>query len=318
MTERTPISRADPIVPLPEGAAHAAPFLCAARNNPRVMRWRGMERLWFITNPQSGSATQEKCAALEAVFDERGLTLAGRTRFPDDAIPDPAALDAADIDTVVLFAGDGTINAALCALAGWDGAFLILPGGTMNMLAKALHGDADPAAIVHAAHHEARRVAMPYVEAGPHRGFVGLILGPAAHWGRAREAARAGRLARMVGAVRNAWRRTFGRGLRVRGVPGMDARYQAIFVAPTDTGLRVDAIDARDWGAIAELGWSWLTGDWVAARAVTQRRAQQIAPFSSRPVLALFDGEPVTLKAGTIVGSGTTAPVFLATREVKE
>ncbi len=272
-----------------------------------------MKRLWFITNPQSGSATREKCEALEAVFEERGLTLAGRTAFPDDAIPDAHALEAAEVDTVVLFAGDGTINAALCALAAWDGAFLILPGGTMNMLARMLHGYADPADIVHTAHHAARRVALPYIEVGPHRAFVGLILGPAAHWGRAREAARAGRLARMAGAVRSAWRRTFGRGIRVRGVADMSERYQAIFIAPTDSGLRVDAIDARDWGAIVELGWNWLTGDWVAARAVTQRCAERVEPFSSRPVLALFDGEPVTLEAGTQVSSGMTRPAFLAT-----
>lgn len=285
------------------------------RNNPTLTRWRGMKRLWFITNPQSGSATREKCAALEAVFEERGLELAGRTGFPEDPIPKGAALEAANVDTVILFAGDGTINAALCALADWNGAFLILPGGTMNMLAKMLHGPADPAAIVQAAHHGARRVALPFVEAGPHRAFVGLILGPAAHWGRAREAARAGRIARMAGAMRNAWRRTFGSGIRVRGVSGMASRYQAIFVAPTDNGLRVDAIDARDWGSIAELGWNWLTGDWVAARAVTQRSAARIEPISGRPLLALFDGEPATLVAGTQVSSGTTRPAFLTTKE---
>jgi len=308
-----PISSADGHLPRQEGVAHAAPFLSPMRNNSHVMRWRGMKNLWFITNPQSGSATQEKCAALEAVFEERGLALAGRTGFPADAIPDAATLDAAEVDTVVLFAGDGTINAALCALADWSGAFLILPGGTMNMLAKILHGDADPAAIVHSAHGAARRVALPYIEAGPHRAFVGLIIGPAAHWGRAREAARAGRVARLAGALRNAWRRTFGRGIRLRGIADMDRRYQAIFVAPTDATLQVNAIDARDWGAIAELGWTWLTGDWVAARAVTQRNAQQIEPYSSRPVLALFDGEPVTLAPGTVVRAGMTAPRFLAT-----
>lgn len=290
-----------------------APFLSLLRNNSRVMRWRGMKNLWFITNPQSGSATQEKCAALEAVFKERGLALVGRTGFPADGIPDAATLDTAGVDTVVLFAGDGTINAALCTLADWSGAFLILPGGTMNMLAKILHGDADPATIVHAAHGASRRVALPYIEAGPHRAFVGLIIGPAAHWGRAREAARAGRVARLAGALRNAWRRTFGRGIRLRGVADMDRRYQAIFVAPTDGALQVNAIDARDWGAIAELGWTWLTGDWVAARAVTQRNAAQIEPYSSRPVLALFDGEPVTLAPGTVVRGGMTAPRFLAT-----
>ena len=274
-----------------------------------------MERLWFITNPQSGSATLEKCDALEAVFAERGLTLAGRTGFPDASIPSAAELVAAKVDTVVLFAGDGTINAALCALAEWDGAFLILPGGTMNLLAKALHGDAEPAAIIHAAHADGRRVALPYVEAGPHRAFVGLILGPAAHWGRAREAARKGRTARGLGAIRSAWRRTFGKGLRVAGVPGMHGRYQAVFVHPDPAGLDVAAIDARDWGSIAELGWNWLTGDWIAARAVTDRRTDRLRPLCRRPVLALFDGEPVTLQPDAEVSGGMTREAFIATRE---
>lgn len=274
-----------------------------------------MERLWFITNPHSGSATREKCEALEAVFEERGLVLAGRTGFPDEAIPSRAELMAAQVDTVVLFAGDGTINAALCALAEWDGGFLILPGGTMNLLAKTLHGDADPAAIIHAAHDRGKRVALPYVEAGPHRAFVGLILGPAAHWARAREAARAGRLARVLGAMRSAWRRTFGKGIRIAGVAGMHGRYQAVFVAPAASGLEVAAIDARDWASIAELGWNWLTGDWIAARAVTDRRAERLRPLCRRPVLALFDGEPVTLEPGAEVSGGMTRPAFVATLE---
>ena len=273
-----------------------------------------MERLWFITNPSSGSATREKCEALEAVFEERGLALAGRTGFPDQPIPSADDLAAERVDTVVLFAGDGTINAALCALAEWDGAFLILPGGTMNLLAKALHGDADPAVIVHAAHEGGRRVALPYVEAGPHRAFVGLILGPAAHWARAREAARKGRAARVFHAIRSAWRRTFGKGIRVAGVPGMRARYQAVFVAPAPDALEVAAIDARDWASIAQLGWTWLTGDWVAARAVTERRTERLRPVSRRPVLALFDGEPVTLGPDAEASGGMTRPVFIATR----
>ncbi|WP_343519303.1 diacylglycerol kinase family protein [Sphingomonas sp.] len=272
-----------------------------------------MERLWFITNPHSGSATREKCEALEAVFEERGLTLAGRTEFPDAEIPGEAELAAARVDTVVLFAGDGTINAALCALADWEGAFLILPGGTMNLLAKALHGDVEPADIIHVAHDGARKVALPYVEAGPHRAFVGLILGPAAHWARAREAARKGRVSRVLGAMRTAWRRTFGKGIRVAGVPGMRGRYQAVFVAPAANGLEVAAIDARDWASIAELGWNWLTGDWIAARAVTERRAERLRPIARRPVLALFDGEPVTLEPDAEVTGGMTHPAFIAT-----
>lgn len=274
-----------------------------------------MQTLWFITNPNSGSTSQEKCDAIEAVFAEHGLKLAGRTLFPEDALPEPAALDAAGVDTVVLFAGDGTINTALCTLANWSGAFLILPGGTMNLLAKALHTDLDPEKIIAAAQQADHRVALPYVEAGPHRAFVGLILGPAGHWVNAREAVRKGRLERVVPAVRLAWRRTFGNGIRVGGAAGLRDRYQAVLISPAvEKGLDVAAIEARDWRSIAELGWDWLTGDWVAARAVTKTQAQQLRVHGKRGVHALFDGEPVTLDPGAQIVSGMTPPGFIATR----
>jgi diacylglycerol kinase family enzyme len=272
-----------------------------------------MERVWFISNRASGSASAEKCEALEAVFEERGLALAGRTDFPNEAIPTAAELAVANADTVVLFAGDGTINATLCKLAEWDGGFLILPGGTMNLLAKALHASLDPAAIIHAAHEGGRRVALPFAEAGPHRAFAGLIVGPAAHWGRAREAAREGQTGRVLKLIGAAWRRTFGTGLRIAGVVGMTRRYQAVFVHPAEHALEVAAIDARDIRSIVELGWDWLTGDWIAARAVTYRRAQRIRLAARKPVLALFDGEPETLAPDTQISGGVTRPIFIAT-----
>ncbi|HEX8302948.1 diacylglycerol/lipid kinase family protein [Sphingomonas sp.] len=275
-----------------------------------------MQNLWFITNTNSGTATRAKCDALEAVFEERGLKLAGRTRFPDENLPEGSALDAAGVDTVVLFAGDGTINAALCALGEWEGDFLILPGGTMNLLAKALHEEMDPHKIIHAAHQAMKRMALPYVEAGEHRAFVGLILGPAAAWARAREAARKGRIWRMFSAVRSAWRRTFDRrGIRVEGARALGDRYQAVFVFPHLDGLDVAAVDARDWKSLAQLGWDWVTGDWVAAHAVTEARTQELRIGGDRPVLALFDGEPVNLGADEKIVAGRSLERFISTRE---
>jgi diacylglycerol kinase family enzyme len=274
-----------------------------------------MKNLWFITNPGSGSTTQAKCDALEAVFEERGLALAGRTAFPAEKIPTGAQLTRKKVDTVVLFAGDGTINAVLCALGKWKGSFLILPGGTMNLLAKALHDTLDPAKIIHAAHEEENRVALPFVEAGPHRAFVGLILGPVTSWVRAREAVRQGKVGKLVQAARVAWSRTFSRkGIRISGAPELTDRYQAVFVTPAAEGLDVAAVDARDWGSIVQLGWDWLTGDWVAARAVTHTHAQEIRPLSKRKVYALFDGEPVTLESGEKIRSGISLKAFIATR----
>lgn len=274
-----------------------------------------MQKLWFITNPNSGTTSHAKCEALETVFAERGLTLIGRTEFPDQPLPTGATLSRAKVDTVVLFAGDGTINAALFALARWKGSFLILPGGTMNLLAKALHSELDPHKIVQAAQESERRVALPFVEAGGHRAFVGLILGPAAAWARAREAVRKGKIGRLLQAARAAWRKTFHRdGIRIEGA-GLGHHYQAVFVTPDLEGLEVTAVDARDWGSIAQLGWDWLTGDWVAGRAVTETRADTLRIKGTRPVLALFDGEPVTLDPRETIRPGTSLKAFIATRE---
>lgn len=272
-----------------------------------------MHRLWFVSNVRSGTATHEKCEAIEAVLAERGLELAGRTRFPDDALPDAATLAEARADTVMLFAGDGTINAALCRLAGWDGAVLILPGGTMNLLARRLHGSLDPHAIIAAAHERDRRVALPYVEAGEHRAFVGAIVGPATAWVHAREAARERRLLRAVRAVALAWRRSFGRGVRLEGAPALRARYQAVVVTPDDEGLAVAGIDARDWRALAELGWGWVTGEWMAARAVATAHVPELRVPQGRPVRCLCDGEPVTLAPGARITAGRTRRSFLTT-----
>ena len=214
-----------------------------------------------------------------------------------------------------MFAGDGTINASVCALADWDGAILVVPGGTMNMLAKSLHGDADPAAIIAAAHDRERRVALPFVEAGKHRALVGLIVGPAANWYRAREHIRAGTLASLWPAVRTAWRRTFGKGVRLAGAPGFPPQAQAAYVHPRGNGLAVMAIDARDFTSIAGLGWNLITGDWVAAHAVTEIDTTRLTIAERHPVLALFDGEPVMLDPATVIGAGRTREQFIATKE---
>lgn len=278
------------------------------------MRWGVMQHVWFITNPGSGSTSQAQADAIAAVMMAGGVAITGTTDFPEQSVPTPAALDAAGVDTVVLYAGDGTINAALSALGDWGGAFLILPGGTMNLLAGMLHPSGDPLAIVKAAMDGAgARVALPHVRAGSHHAYVGVIIGPAAHWFRAREAARAGRPRMMMNAVRHAWRRTFGRGVSMVGMPRMPRGYQAVYVRAEADGLRSAGIDAREWRRIIELGWLWVSGEWLAAEAVTAARHDRLSIGGRRPVLALFDGEPVTLAPDTVLNAALTPPAFIAT-----
>ncbi|MBY0285419.1 MAG: hypothetical protein K2W81_15855 [Sphingomonas sp.] len=274
-----------------------------------------MGKFWLITNRSSGSTSVDRQTALIERMADKGFVEAGITDFPNDPLPSADALGAAGVGLAVLYAGDGTINAAIRTLEHWDGAILILPGGTMNLLARELHGDADLLAIIDLADADAPRVALPYVEAGESRAFVGLILGPAANWAHAREAARAGRGRSMLRAIVHAWRRTFGRGIRVTGAAGLPRQAQAVFVQPDRDRLRVAAIDARDWRTILALGWEWVTGDWIKAAAVHEVRAQTLSIAEHRPALGLFDGEPVKIAPDVTIRAGRTAPQFVQTRE---
>ena len=85
--------------------------------------------LWLVNNAASGSNSDAALTALEACCGEHGFRVAHRTVFPAQDLPTPAMLDAAGIDLVAVFSGDGTINSLLTALAGWGGAVLVLEGG---------------------------------------------------------------------------------------------------------------------------------------------------------------------------------------------
>ena len=98
-----------------------------------------MKTLWLVLNTASGSTSDAIVAEFEQACGD--YVIAGRTAFPAETLPDATVLDAAGVETLVVFGGDGTINAATCNVEDWDGTALILPGGTMNGLAKMLHGD---------------------------------------------------------------------------------------------------------------------------------------------------------------------------------
>ena len=170
---------------------------------------RPLARVWLVANAASGSTDATVLDTLRAALETRGIAVAGETDFPAETLPGAAALTAASADTLLICAGDGTINAAWCAADDWDGQALILPGGTMNGLAKALHGDATRDDILDAAA-AGTLTHPPLAEAQGHRALVGVILGPAASWVHAREGVRKGRFARAVRAARHAWSRTFG------------------------------------------------------------------------------------------------------------
>jgi diacylglycerol kinase family enzyme len=269
-----------------------------------------MERVWLITNPSSGSTGEVAPDELAAALEARGLRVVGRTVLFGDAMPDPDVLDEAGAEAVLVFAGDGTINAVASALDGWNGCCVVLPGGTMNMLARTLHGPLDWASVVDSLSTSARTVSLPYVEAYGHRAFVAVIAGPVAAWAVPREAVRAGRVSRLRRALRLAWGRTFSEGVWLVGEGRL--RHRAVVLIPEAESLEVATIDARSMGQLLRLGWRWLMDDWRRGPGVRTLRRPYVTLWSRRRVTALFDGEPVILPSPATIRYGVTSLRFLA------
>ena len=270
-----------------------------------------MKNLWLVLNTASGSATAAIVAEFETACAD--YTIAGRTNFPREPLPDAAALDAAGIDTLVVFGGDGTINAATCKVDDWGGQCLILPGGTMNGLAKLLHGDIGWAEVLKRAP-DGRPVQLPVAVCGEHRAMVGVILGPAASWFHAREYVRSGAWSKVLRALRYAARKTFARTIRVAGEGANAGRHRAVIVTPRDADLEIAAISSDGWFTAARLGWSWLLGDWRNAGEVSVTHAASVELTSSRQVSALFDGEPAKLPSPVTVRHAMTRLAFITTK----
>ena len=225
---------------------------------------RPLGRVWLVANRASRSTDEGRIAALEAALQSAGATIAGSSNFPLE--PAPEAADLAGIDTLVVMGGDGTLGAASAAAKGWDGQFLAIPGGTMNLLPKALHGDASLEAIVAVAG-QGVLAHVPVVRAAGHTSYCRIIIGPLTRWALARG---------------------FLGGVKVAGQPG---RNPGVLVIPGDQGLEVALFSGRGLADAMAVAVNWLLNDWRAAASVTAFTAPELVVGRRRMVRCLFDGE---------------------------
>ncbi len=253
-----------------------------------------MTRIWLVVNPASGSYDASVPARLAEAARQGGAELVGTTHFPDTPLPDPAALSAERIDILAVHTGDGTINAAMHAVAGWDGALLALPGGTMNLLARHLHDARDAAAILLAALDPAA-TARPVTMVGgvdadcTIDGLVGVFAGPTTAWGDVRETLRRLDFAGLVEAVPRAIEQTFS-GAPVR-LAGSSEDFPAIYIEPRNGQLRLMGFTADDAAALFEHGFAWLNGDFRDGPHEPLGMVDEVEIVSTGEIGLLVDGE---------------------------
>jgi len=258
--------------------------------------------LWLVTNPASGSNNEAALDALERCCGEHGFHVVQRSAFPDEDLPTPAALDQANVDHVAVFTGDGTINALLTGLAGWGGAVLVLPGGTMNLLYHRLHGERtmeQAIAAVGAGEATLRRPGVVRCEWGT--AFAGMLAGPGTSWGRVREAMREADVLEVASEAVEAIEETLAGDMIACVAPrlGLPEGYPLVSLIPRDDGMEIEAYHAKSAGEYVEQTWALLRRNFREGPhdVLGNVRTVRLASTQGNPFGLLVDGERVEAAA---------------------
>lgn len=253
--------------------------------------------LWLLVNTSSGSNSAEATEAVSQGLAKAGATPARVLDIKQDGVPDRALLDSASVDVLAVFAGDGTVNAALTSLAGWGGKVLVLPGGTMNLMAKALHGDR-PADEIAAGIATMAVVSRNCVRCSSGIATIELLAGPGATWSDVREEMREGAISevaeRGVEAVRQS---TAGAMVHlVEPQAGHDEGYAGVRFEPVGDAMTVDGYGVRGITDYVMQGIALLRRDFREGPhdELGQFREVTCETIDGSPIELMIDGERAT------------------------
>ncbi|HYE42718.1 MAG TPA: diacylglycerol kinase family protein [Caulobacteraceae bacterium] len=269
-----------------------------------------LERVEVVVNPKSGGTGAKAASECETLCREFGGVEWNLVEA------DPARLQAAvenalaaRPDLLVVLAGDGTARTA-ASLAGSDGPLIApLPGGTMNMLPKALYGTTDWKQALHIALTEgvSRPVAGGEIEGRAF--YCAAILGAPALWAPAREAVRSGapKLAWLY--ARRAARRAFSGRIRFRLDDGETHKGEALaLITPmisrameTPDGLEAAVLNLNNAREAFRLAATALFADWRNDAAVETRVVKKALAWARNPIPAILDGESIHLSKSATV-----------------
>lgn len=221
-----------------------------------------MKLTLLVINSESGNAGSVDGEALATAFQASGFDLVAKVTLPTEDLPTRTCLEARSIHTVAICAGDGTISSLCSRLRGWAGEILVLPGGTMNLLSRRLHGEYNLPEMVDllpSIHKTATPV--PVIMVDDVEILTGLTVGPSTRWGKVREGIRQADVTSLSATVPEAWSETLGdHGVWLKGA--QREAYAGIFMQPHDAQyISVIAFKANSIGDMVNHGLAWLRRD---------------------------------------------------------
>lgn len=207
-------------------------------------------------------------------------------------------------EVLIVLGGDGTIRTAAEACAA-KGSYLIpLPGGTMNMLPRALYGNVSWEEALKKTLTAPSTKVLSAGRVANKRFFIAAIVGAPALWTQPREAMRDGNIADAIKKGSVAFRRMFEAKVQYLIAGGAKGETEAVaLICPliseemsdSEQALEAAIIDVESAAEVIGLATTAAFGKWRDDKNILLTKTKRVNVQSSKDIPATLDGEKVNL-----------------------
>jgi len=207
-------------------------------------------------------------------------------------------------EVLIVLGGDGTIRTAAEACAE-KGSYLIpLPGGTMNMLPRALYGNVSWEEALKKTLTAPLTKVLSGGQVANKRFFIAAIVGAPALWTQPRESMREGNIADAIKKGSVAFRRMFEAKVQYLISGGAKGETEGVaLICPliseemsdSDQALEAAIIDVESAAEMIGLATTAAFGKWRDDKNILLTKTKRVDVQSSKEIPATLDGEKVNL-----------------------
>ena len=259
----------------------------------------------IIINTSSGGCDSDSQAELRNILEGAGVTKCktwcGQANQMKRAFAEAAAQQ---LDALIVLGGDGTIRTAAEACSRCNMHLLPLPGGTMNMLPRALYGEVswEDALKKTLAHPVTKVLSGGRIE--NNQFFVAAVVGAPALWAETRESIREGDIVDAIEKGAVAFQEMFD--TKIQYFISSESKGEAEVVAvicplvseqmsDSEQALEAAVINLENAAELIGLVTAAAVGSWRDSQNIALSRTKRVAVQSNKDIPIFLDGERVKI-----------------------